>query len=119
MQFMLMCCFDEKRWSAIPEQQRDTLMRDYEQWVHARVADGSYVTGGKLQESVHASTTRKVNGVARITDGPFAESKEQIGGYHVLECADRDAALALAQQIPTLDAGGVIELRPVQQLPRT
>jgi len=46
-------------------------------------------------------------------DGPFAETKEQLGGYHVIECKDRDEAVALALRIPTLAAGGAVEVRPI------
>jgi hypothetical protein len=48
-----------------------------------------------------------------ITDGPFAETKEQLGGYHLLECKSRDEAIATAQRIPTLRAGGTVEVRPL------
>ena len=52
------------------------------------------------------------NGKTVLTDGPFAETKEQLGGYHVVECRDLDEALAIAARIPTLPAGGAIEVRP-------
>lgn len=53
------------------------------------------------------------DGKAAVLDGPFAETREQIGGFHVLECEDRDAAILRAQQIPTLPAGGRVEVRPM------
>ena len=49
-----------------------------------------------------------------VVDGPFAETKEQFGGYHVLECRDLDDALAMAERIPTLPHGGVVEVRAVE-----
>jgi hypothetical protein len=48
-----------------------------------------------------------------ITDGPFAETKEQLGGYHLIECADRDEATSIAARIPTLRVGGTVEVRPL------
>ncbi|HEX6927684.1 MAG TPA: YciI family protein [Gammaproteobacteria bacterium] len=113
MQFLLMCCTDEKNWMALPEGERAAIMNDYGRWVDAHVASGHYVTGGKLDESHAATTVRERNGKLRVMDGPFSEAKEQIGGYHVIECADRDEAIAIAQQIPTLRAGSSVEVRPL------
>lgn len=111
MQFLLMCCFDEQRWNALPEAQRDDIMQKYKEWVDDQVSAGHYLTGGKLDASPTANTVREQNGKSVVTDGPFSEAKEQIGGFHVIECADRDAAVAIAGTIPTLPAGGTIEVR--------
>jgi hypothetical protein len=113
MQFMLMCCFDEARWSALAEEQRAKIMQDYKTWIDEHVANGKYLGGGKLDESMTASTLRKQDRELRVTDGPFAESREQIGGFHLIECADRDAALVIAEGIPTLPFGGTVEVRPL------
>jgi hypothetical protein len=53
------------------------------------------------------------NGKPVVTDGPFAETKEQLGGYHLIECQNLDEAISIAARIPTLPAGGAIEVRPV------
>lgn len=111
MQFMLLCCFDESRWNALPESERDRVMHAYGEWVQAQVAKGVYLSGGKLAASGTAVTVRAPGGKPRMTDGPFTESREQVGGFHIIECADRDAALAIAQTVPTLPAGGAIEVR--------
>jgi hypothetical protein len=116
MHYMLMCCFDEARWDGLPAEQRDSIMRSYHDLVERWIAGGRYVTGGKLAGSAAATTVRRRGSAAAITDGPFAETKEQLGGYHVLECRDLDDALALAAQIPTLAAGGTVEVRPLQAL---
>jgi hypothetical protein len=60
-----------------------------------------------------ATTVRARNGKLITTDGPFAETREQLGGYRVVECQDLDEAIAIARRIPTLRAGGSIEVRPV------
>ena len=112
MQFVLMCCFDESRWNALPEERRDDIMRAYKAWVDEQVAAGRYVTGSKLEASPAATTVRERDGKAVIVDGPFSEAKEQVGGIHVIECNDRDEAVAIARGIPTLPAGGTIEVRP-------
>lgn len=113
MQFMLLCAIDESNWSALAAGERDAIMDAYHAWVEKHSASGRHVGGGKLDESCTATTLRVRNDKPVMTDGPFAETREQIGGYHILECNDREEALRIAQEIPTLPAGGVIELRPL------
>jgi len=113
MQFMLTCCFDEAKWAAIPAAERDRLMQSYGQWVGDLKQSGVLVSGGKLDACSSAITVRRREGQPLFVDGPFAETKEQVGGYHVLECQDRDEAVALALGIPTLAAGGAVEVRPL------
>jgi hypothetical protein len=116
VQYLLMCCFDEKRWDAIPQPERDGIMRDYGQFVQSETEAGRYVAGAKLRSSASATTVRGNNGKPVIFDGPFAETKEQLGGYHLIECRDLDEAMAIASRIPTLPFGGTIEVRPVEAL---
>jgi len=114
MQYLLMCCFDEKRWEALPESQRAEIMTAYQALEQDLVKSGHYRAGAKLKQSSSATSVRLKNGKLAFTDGPFAETKEQIGGYHLLECRDLDEAIAIAMRIPTLPAGGAIEVRPVE-----
>src|SRR5262249_51914558 len=93
------------------------VMEDYGKFVEGLKKGGHYVDGAKLDPSSRAITVRRKNGATAITDGPFAETKEQLGGYHIVECKDREEAIALAMQIPTLDAGGVVEVRAIVNLP--
>ena len=111
MQFMLLCCSENAHWRALAEDERERIMGEYREWVDAQVASGNYLAGGKLDESETAATVRRENGKSRITDGPFAETREQIGGYHIIECRDREEALAIAATIPTLAAGSIVEVR--------
>ena len=104
MQVMLMCCIDESRWQALPAASRDAIMRDYRGWVGEMERLGKHVATAKLEPSARAQTIRLKNGARHVVDGPFAETKEQFGGYHLLECRDLDEALALAERIPTLRA---------------
>ena len=113
MQYLLLCCFDEERWANLPESQRDQIMREYGAWKQDITARGQYRAGAKLQPTANATTVRVKNGRPALTDGPFAETKEQLGGYHLIECKDLDEALSIARRIPTLPAGGVIEVRPL------
>lgn len=114
MQYLLMCCFDEKQWEEIPETQRDTIMDEYRALEQDLVKSGHYRAGAKLGPGSAATTVRLKNGRPAITDGPFTETKEQIGGYHLIECGNLDEAIAIALRIPTLPAGGSIEVRPVE-----
>lgn len=111
MQFMLMCAIDESAWNALDSAKRDAIMEAYHNWVGKYSANGHHIGGGKLDDSTTAVTLRQRNTETAIVDGPFAETREQIGGFHILECRDRDEALRIAREIPTLAAGGVIEVR--------
>jgi hypothetical protein len=114
MQFLMMCCIDERRWQAVPESQREKIMDEYGNFIAGLKKAGHYLAGAKLDQSSHAVTVRQKNGQpAIITDGPFAETKEQLGGYHVLECQDREEAIALATRFPTLSVGGTVEVRAI------
>lgn len=116
MQYMLMCCFDEGAWNSLPEAQKDKIMRDYRNWVQNLVEAGIFLGGAKLEPAPSAKTVRIRDGRTVFTDGPFAETKEQLGGYHLVECKDLDEAMALAGRIPTLAAGGTVEVRCVEEL---
>jgi hypothetical protein len=113
MQYMLMCCFDETLWAQMPEAQKDKIMQEYGAFIQGIVKSGHLRASTKLQPSAMATTLREKNGKLVTIDGPFAESKEQLGGYHLVECRDLDEAMAIAGRIPTLRVGGSIEVRPV------
>src|SRR5262245_59163465 len=108
MRYLLMCCFEEDRWEAIPELEREGIMREYGAWIEGMVKDGQHLASGKLRPSSTATTIRARKGEPVITDGPFAETREQVGGYHLVECRDLDEAIAIAARIPTLRVGGVV-----------
>ena len=113
MRYLLLCCFDEKRWDAIPESQRNGIMRAYGELMKSLDESGRHLASGKLQSSSTATTVRSKNGTPVATDGPYAETKEQLGGYHLIECGDVDEAIAIAQRIPTIPYGGAVEVRPL------
>jgi hypothetical protein len=108
-----MCCIEESRWEAVPDSQRKKIMADYGQLIEELVKGGQYLGGAKLDPSRQAITVRRRNGKPVLTDGPFAETKEQLGGYHVVDCTDREAAISLATRFPTLEVGGTIEVRAI------
>lgn len=114
MQYLLLCCFNEGSWERLPEPQRDAIMEQYRTFEQTLVKSGHYRAGAKLKPTSTATTVRAKNGKPAVTDGPFAETKEQIGGYHLIECKDLDEAIAIARRIPTLPAGGTVEVRPLE-----
>jgi hypothetical protein len=80
-------------------------------WIEQKGLD---VEGLELESPRDAKTVRVRDGEVIVTDGPYAETKEQFGGFHIVECRDLDEALAIAERIPTLRVGGTIEVRPVE-----
>jgi hypothetical protein len=115
MQYLLMCCFEESRWAKLPQAERDKIMSEYGKLVHELKERGQLLAGAKLDASSSAVTVREKNRNPLVVDGPFAETKEQFGGYHLIECKDRDEAIAIARRIPTLASGGAVEVRAVLQ----
>jgi len=113
MQYLLMCCANEAQWAKLPDAERDRIMDDYGKLIHELKTSGRLLAGAKLEQSAKAVTVRERNGKKLITDGPFAETREQLGGYHLVECKDRDEAVAMALRFPTLAVGGLIEVRPL------
>src|SRR5262245_15228714 len=116
MQFVLMCCFDEKRWESLSEGQRQKIMEDYAKFEQSIANSGHFVASMQLQPSATAATVRQKDAKRIATDGPFAETKEQLGGIHLIECKDLEEAISIAGRIPTLSAGGSIEVRAVAHL---
>jgi len=100
---------DEAAWKALPEAERDAIVADYRE-----VSSTAGVSPGQeLAEPANATTVRVQAGETLITDGPFAETKEAIGGYLFFEADDLDAAIALATRIPAARHGGAVEVRPI------
>ena len=88
------------------------MLRDYAIFTENMKSGGKYIAGDALQPTMTATTVSVRDGKTQTVDGPFAETKEQLGGYYLLECDDLDDALKCAAQIPTAKFGRV-EVRPV------
>jgi hypothetical protein len=99
----------------MPETQKGQIMREYSEVIQGIVKSGHFRGGAQLQPTSTSTTVREKDGKLITIDGPFAETKEQLGGYHLVECRDLDEAIAIAGRIPTLRVGGAIEVRPVVQ----
>jgi hypothetical protein len=113
MQYMLILISEEgNQDDATPEQVRQQLGA-WNEYTESLRGAGAFVSGDGLQPSATATTVELASaGDHVVTDGPFAETKEQIGGYYIIECADLDEALEWAKKVP-MAPGGSIEVRPV------
>ncbi|MEO7732710.1 MAG: YciI family protein [Kofleriaceae bacterium] len=112
MQYLLLIYDSEKAMSAMSEADRNQLRTDYTAFTKEIVASGHFVGGDALQPVHTATTVRVRDGKTSTTDGPFAETREQLGGYYMVEAKDLDEANAIAARIPSAKNGS-IEVRPV------
>ena len=112
MQYALLIYDDEKAWAAMSEDERNAIYGEYFAYTNELRASGGYIDGNPLQPTSSATTVRVRDGEQVTTDGPFAETKEQLGGYYVIEADSVDDALAWAAKIPGAKYGS-IEVRPV------
>jgi len=114
MQYLLMIYDPEKIWPEMPEAERNKVFGEYMQFTKDLKASGSYIAGDALQPTKTATTVRIRDGKTQLTDGPFAETKEQLGGYYLIEAKDLDEATKIAARIPSARFGS-IEVRPIMK----
>ena len=112
MKYLLLLFGDESSWENMSEEEGQAEMAAYEAYGREAVEAGVFVAGEGLQPTSTATTMRIVGGDRVLTDGPFAETKEQLGGFYVLDCKDLNDALAWAERCPA-SGNGSIEIRPV------
>jgi len=115
MQYMLLIYETEGRERG--SQEYAQLMREYMAFTEDIVKSGNFKAGDALEMTSSATTVRVRNGKTVATDGPFAETKEQLGGYYLVDAKDLDEAIALASRIPAARTGS-IEVRPIRNVPR-
>jgi hypothetical protein len=116
MQYLLLIYDPEKHWQTMAEPQRNELFAGYMKFTQDIKTSGHYVGGNALQPTHTATTVRVRDGKTSTTDGPFAETREQLGGYYLIEAKDLDEATKIAARIPS-SAFGSIEVRPIMQVP--
>jgi hypothetical protein len=114
MKYLCLIYDDEKKWETMSKAEADAYMGEYFAFTDGVKASGHYLGGNALQPVQTATTVRSRNGKLSTTDGPFAETKEQLGGYYLIEARDLNDALQVAQKIPSVRTGS-IEVRPIQE----
>lgn len=118
MEYLLLIYETAKDFDARTNEQRDTLMGAWRTYYQAMVDAGVYVSGSPLQRSATGATVRLQNGKRHVQDGPYADTKEQLGGFIMVEVPSLEVALDWAARCPTA-ATGAVEVRPVAVEVRT
>ena len=115
MRYLMLICSDDSGYATESVEETKVMSTEYAAFM-ADVAPRGVIQGGeRLLPSSTATTVQVRGGEVLTADGPFAETKEQVGGYFLVDCADLDEAIEIAAKIPTAKAGS-IEIRPVWEL---
>ena len=112
MQYLVLIYEDEKAWAGLSEEEMGKLFGEYMAYSKEMALAGVMKGGASLQPTMTATTVRVKNGKTTTTDGPFAETKEQLGGYYVIDVPNLDEAIKWAAKCPGAK-GGSIEVRPL------
>jgi hypothetical protein len=115
MRYALLIYASEQDWAGQSEEQAQAQFQEYMSFTKDIVDRGIYQSGEALQPTATATTVRVRDGETLSTDGPFAETKEQLGGFYVVEAKDLDEAIEIAARIPDV-RNGSIEVRPVMEI---
>ncbi|MEA2572677.1 MAG: hypothetical protein QOI24_4678 [Acidobacteriota bacterium] len=112
MKYLLLIHDEEKTWEKMSEADQKAIYAEYGQFSEQIKASGNMITGAQLQPTSTATSVRIRDGKRLVTDGPFAETREQLGGYYLIEAGDLDEAIGIAARIPSAKMG-TIEVRPL------
>ncbi len=116
MKYICLGYMDEKKWETMSEGEGNAFLDECFTYDDVLRKNGHFVGGEALQSTRNATTLKWRNGKVSVTDGPFAETKEQLGGIMVLEAADLNHAIQLMSKHPSIRMGGCWEIRPVANL---
>lgn len=116
MKYLCLIYSDESMWPKMAKPEMEQMMSEYLAFGESIKASGAYVGGNRLQPTSTGTVVRVRNGKLSTTDGPYAETKEQLGGYYLIEARDLNDAIAVAARIPGARVGA-IEVRPIAELP--
>ncbi len=116
MRYILLIYGDEAAFADMAPDQLTESFKEYEKYSNWLVEKGWMRAGDPLADTGKATTVRLRDGKVLTTDGPFAETKEQLGGYYIVECANLDEAIEAAQNLPAVSAGGSVEVRPIVEM---
>jgi hypothetical protein len=113
VRYLLLIYSDEKSFAGMSPEQTEATSGEFEKYSAWLVEKGWMRAGDQLADTDQATTVRQADGKILATDGPFAETKEQLGGYYIIECANLDEAIEAAGKIPSVAFGGSVEVRPL------
>src|ERR1700736_5177144 len=116
MKYILLIYDDEKAWPKFSATEQQQYMGEYMQFTQQIESSGQYVASSRLHPTSAATSVRVRNGKRLVTDGPFAETREQLLGYYLIEAKDLDEAITIAARIPSVSAG-TVEVRPLVERP--
>ena len=116
MKYILLIHTDERAFAALSEAERQQIFGEYMQLTQQIRSSGHHLAGAPLQPTSTARSVRVREGKRLVTDGPFAETREQLGGYYLVEAKNLDEAIGIAARIPSARLG-TIEVRPVMGIP--
>jgi hypothetical protein len=114
MQYLCLIYDDERQWEKMPPAESEKIIGEFHAYTESIRKSGHYVGGNALQPTHTATTVRVRQGRLATTDGPFAETKEQLGGYYLVQARDLNEAIQLAARIPGARLGSV-EVRPIME----
>lgn len=114
MQYMLLDYVGEGGWPELTRAEQERWLAAYKAYMEGMVKAGVLKGSGGLHPSTTATTVRVVEGKARVLDGPYADSKEQLGGFHIIDVPNLDAAISWAARSPTA-LHGIVEVRPLRE----
>jgi hypothetical protein len=117
VKFMCLGYMDESKWDALSERERTAMMQECFAYDDVLRKNGHFAGGEALASARTAKTLTWANGKVMVTDGPFVETKEQLGGLLLLEARDLEHAVALISKHPGVRLGGPFEIRPIEELP--
>ena len=115
MEYLLLIYSDESQRAEMPPEEMEVALKgwfDYTDWLREK---GWHRAGEALTPTASATTIRERNGEILTTDGPFAETREQLGGYYLVDCANLDEAIEASSRMPVLSRGGSVEIRAIQK----
>jgi hypothetical protein len=113
MRYLCLIYSDERQWETMTPADAQVVMGEYMAFTDAIKKSGHYVAGEALKPTTTATSVRMRNGKMSTTDGPFAETKEQLGGYYLIEARDLNDAIQVASRIPSAKVG-TVEVRPIE-----
>jgi hypothetical protein len=114
MRYLCLIYDDESKWGTMPKVEADAMMGEYFAFTDGIKKSGHHLGGEALQPTQAATTVRVRQGKISTTDGPFAETKEQLGGFYLINARDLNDAIQIASRIPSARTGS-IEVRPIME----